>query len=1062
MVESYQANMLETILYYTLSSIISHILYFILERIIQFPILTPLRQLGLEDLIREDLSQAPNGKRTAFTVNIMSIFMLFLHSSAMIVFPWYALAIGISGMLSTWRITYVAITCDTSRVAINKLHSWFDTFRLYFGLTQIGIGCITVVNAINPFKRWSIKINRVSAETYGFITIFGIAAGIYYIARKFYVKNPTNKLVPHAGKNSRNQAAINLGIMVLSFAAFSDFSLWKQFSDWIRFQSFASSVFGISTEESCKNFSEKIKKKGCSATELGPSLCHGCCALQAQSMATAHTQITKFDVDSVMANPPDYFSVLAKEVIRNPTEIPKWFLDLPHYVKQAIFDGYYANRSIADRTHILSLEDFLLKKYCAKYVPKTNSWTLSPTKLNRPPSDSESDSEFDYKEAGFRGPIPHGVDAPDLHEPAIEVDVAQVPKIDLGEEFPILKRAPSYLVSRVGFLVAMALLTYGIYLYNSKEEESKYVPPHRRTDEEHKIPSETYNRQESGVPEHRGKVTFRQQQSKFVKHANKRADTREDTSVVENSPVQWYHRFKSALSRYYMLYDSTDLQSVIKDAGITFFGPDGDMQVAKDSLEFRNLIARGYYCDPTVLRPISQGRVIFTPDAKDADLDMSILQRMAAGEYIRANEMMKLADYLQSEYIILDAKAQALVDSYTRSGNVFIPRVATATTDTFIASRIDDFKRSESADSKKPESGATKPPLPCTKEILRRPPGLDKKLEEMTGKNLSRSCCTDERLCENCTTILTHRKAALTTTTPPVLTDLMDAALNNFGESSDIPLPKQESSTADSSTDNVCPFDGREPGCRQIGCQLDHPSRQPTPEALNGLIDITHFPEKLSTNYAVMINLRNPNDGTISKQGTGYITHSHISTAGHVFKTRDKKKIPVEYLTVQFVGSTEQFSIDPNSIEIIPYDKNLPTYYSEEQVRFKLMDNMLLAKKTPAPIGVPSQVGEPIYIIVFRGKDNSVWVESSRIEKIENGLLYFRSNTQSGDSGAAVASGRHAGVIATYWGVSADPELNVAVANNAHQLPFYASGQKLKQNFSHPSLQVTSQWRGTF
>lgn len=1064
------ATMLHIILYFICTSIFGHVLYFILERMLKYPLLTPLRQLGFEDLIREDFISTPAGLRSTFTINFSSVLMLSLHVSAYVTFPWYVLAFTLGSMLSTWRMTYTMFVYGLARDKVLKFHVWLDSFKAYFIVLKLGVCTMSMINRLNPFKRWSIRISRTSAETYGLVTIFGLATAIYYVVRKFYVKDSKNRIVPHSGKQSRNQAAINLGVMVLSFVAFSDFSLWKQFSDWLRFQTFASSVFGNSSEESCKNFTDKNKKKGCSATELGPSLCQGCCASQAQLLAASHTPVAKFDIDSIMADPRLYFPILAKQIIQNPKEIPSWFLSLPRYIQQAVFDGYYANRSIKETTGQLSLDSFLEKKFFAKYSPISNTWTLSPRLIDEVKIGSSSDYDT-VSDDEKNEPQPHN--GPEPSNPiGVEIDMSEPPRIDLEQEFPLLKRIPKILVTRIGFLVAMSLLTYGIYLYNTRDEpsEEKYVPPGRRhREEEHKKSSELYSRStpESALAEHRGKVTYRQQQSKQTKQtrddtSHRRGYIETSTSDVENTPEQWYKRFKQALSKYYMLYDSNDLQSILKDGGITFFGADGDMKVAKTMLEFDNLSSRGYYCDPTLMRPISKGKVIFMPDANKVDIDMSILQDMARGKPVRANAMQKLAGHLQDEDIILDAAAQSVVDNYHRINDTwFGPRNPLTQTPNAPNSRKESPESAEII----PTATRNKPPV-----ILKRPPGLDKKLFEMTGKTLDRTCCTDERLCEKCVTTLIHRKAALCTSTPPVLTDLMDAALNDFGESTGLPEkgkiadPEQkESSTALADQNKVCPFDGRSPGCRQDGCQLEHPAREPQAEALNGYHSVSHFPDKLTTDFVAIINLKNPNDNSISKQGTCYITHSHLSTAGHVFETRDGKKIPIEFFSIQFPGSETQFAIAPNSVEQIPFSETLQSRYAGEQVRFKLVENMILSTKTTAPIGIPSdQQNETIYILTVRGKDNSPWAIESKVEDFKDGMLYFSSNTQGGDSGAAVVSARTGNVIATYWGRSADPKLNMAIANDSAQLPYYASGQKLKQNFSHPSLRVTSQWRGTF
>jgi len=1096
-----QIDMFTVFFFFFCTSILGHIFYYFLEMFLEYPVLTPLRQLGFGDLFRPELLATSTGKRWIFIFNFHSFVALALHVSAVLTFPTYALAFAVGCTLTTLRTTYIFLFCGLVREKVNAFHNYLDTFKLYFAVIYIGQVTISTINRLNPFKGLSIRISRISSETYGVITIFGLAAALFYIVKKFYVKNEKSelrqKLEPQSNMNSRNKAAMNLGIMILSFVAFSDFSLWKNFSDWLRFQSFASSVFG-NDSTSCKNYSDKKKVKGCSASEYGPSLCHGCCAVEAQVIAAPHAHVVNYDVDSVMANPPSYFPVLSKQIVKNPNqEIPEWFLQLPRFVQLAVFDGYFEKFNLGrcvdqKKAQMLSLEDFLAKRFTVAYNSSSNIWILCPlhpSYVRKESISSESVlSDSDFSESK-EFPVAHAGNSEPSNPLNVEIDLTEPPKINFEEEIPLLKRVPKYLVHRIGFLVAMALIMYGLYLYNSKEDD-KYVPPHKRDtrSQEHHIPSELYDRSESSYSaEHRGKVVHRQKQRSQADRKRDKGAVSTDTDKEELSPIRWYNRYKHALTTNYMFYDDNDLSNLLKHHGIQFFGPTGDLIFARTLEDYKDLVNKGYYCDPNAISPIAKGSLHFSNTSANLEIPTYLFQDMARGKPIRANNMQHLADLIENEDITLDQKGQTLYDSYTKlPGTIYyVPRnfkeessttkgclhfcnkgitnSAFSTCNTSCGGHTcihwSDCKPPVSESSEKVDvvtssPKPTKPPM----SILKRQPDLSNKLSEMTNSTLTRTCCFDERLCVSCVEKLAFRKAALCTTTPPVLTDMLDKALNDFSESS----------AAVEDVDTVCPFDGRDPGCRQIGCQLEHPSLKPEPEALNGVHQISHFPDKLATSFVAQINLRNPNDGAYSKQGTCYVTHSHISSLKHVFHTRDGKPLPIESLSVQFPGSDEQHRIDGKTLESVPFSLELNPPHSGDQCRFKLLDNTILATKMAenkiAPIGIPT-AGETVYIYTIRKSKTDgfiVFPITSQIEDIKDGLIYIRSNTIAGDSGSPIVSARTGNVIATYWGRDKVEHYNLGIANDSEQLPFYASGQKLKTNFSHPSLRVTSQWRETF
>lgn len=1028
-------TMLEIFIITIIVNTITQMFYFLLEKLIGVPILNITRMLGFDSLIREEL-RIDGTFRTVFSFNTTSFIILCLHSCAVIVLPWYATGFFFATIFTSFKTTFITYYIAQTRSAITRFHLNLERWKFYYCLYNVGCNVIAAINSINPFTK--IRITRVSAETYGIISIFGIAAAVYYIARKFYVKKK-NPLIPQAGNaNTYNQASINLGLMVLSFVAFNDFSLWKKFSEWMRLQSYASSVFGIQSNQSCKNFSEKNKRRDCSGVEIGPNPCHGCCARMAQTMATANCDTISFDIATIMENPPDFYPKLVKQIIIKPTEIPGWFVSLPSNVQEAIFEGYYSTRrgmSVRpDRSPQITVSEVLAKEFTTYYNSSTNSWSLRPTRLRSDSGASSASFESVSSAGTSAGPDYETKHSPfsdltaqiaeDPHAPAFEIpaeELRMADHIDLLEEIPWLSRVPSVLVKRVGFLVAMSLLTYGIYLYNNPT-------PKERPGQHKAFEPKSHDNE----PEHRGKLRDKHVSNKQTASRTNARNTTGQDEFYEDAPTTqiWHRRFKSMLSKNYMLYDSNDLSKVFENSSVVFFGPQGETEVATSASEFRHWVARGYYCDPNVIKPISKGRVDFEQPEEGAEVvtDMSILQRMASHQPISTSDYQKVSSYLEDGDIVLDNRARQIVSSYRRSGDRFVYRDS----------------RAEST-------------------ILKRPAGIDTKLSEMTGKTLQRNCCTNARLCQNCTDILSSRKAARVATLPPVLQGLTsESTPNSVADSITTELKQQvlqESSAATATTDQTCPYDGRSPGCRQIGCMLQHPSLKNIPEALNGVVNIPHFNPKLSSEYVAMINLTNPNSGTVTKYGSCYVVNSHLTSAEHVFYTSDKKKIPIEHLSVQFPGSNTQFAIDGASIETIPHSHLDPTF-AGEQVRFKLVENINLKGRKAASIGV-AKVGDPILIQCTRG-DGSHYTAESTIDRIEGGMLIFRSNTTGGDSGSPVLNPVTNNVVGTYWGTTKKGTENLALSITQEQLPFLASAQKIKSDFSHPSLRVTSQWRETY
>lgn len=293
----------------------------------ELPLKTRMKAKDLVDasgnVVAEILVQVP--AKTKMSIAGLQFFIF--HALMNTIFPWYVFTIvAAKTILGFILIPY-----------FREKWNWITLKLNYYRSANFIIDQLNKLPLATPIKK-----TYSSLTTYPLIILGPFVLAIFWSFKKLYL-NRKNQNIPHGPKDSRGQAALNLGVMVLAFIGYSDFGLWKKFQDWIKFSDYATKVFGdAAADRTCINYNPKKFNIRCVGTAKGLHACITCAADKITHEPQISAAITrKLDARSIIDDPAPYFYELVIHLFLYDRDIPNWYLSLRPELQNQMFKSHY-------------------------------------------------------------------------------------------------------------------------------------------------------------------------------------------------------------------------------------------------------------------------------------------------------------------------------------------------------------------------------------------------------------------------------------------------------------------------------------------------------------------------------------------------------------------------------------------------------------------------------------------------------------------------------------------------------------------------------------------------
>jgi hypothetical protein len=946
-----------------------------------------------------------------------------------------------------------------------------------------------VINLINKLNRGWFRI-RKSAEslsTYSLATVSIIGLGLFYLLKKFFTKKDEKYPQPHTKQQeTRGQAMINLGIMIIAFIGWSDFGMWKKFQDWIRMQKYVNSIFGdAANDTSCRNFDGKKYNINCEGTEKGEHLCLRCTAHKITKEPAVLSRVTlDYSQNSIMENPGIYFYALANSILKSTTDgnqfkIPEWYLRLPRFLQDQIFDSHYA--IISDKDHFpdkyrLTHDRLINFDFKIRRDEKIGKWTIVTTepdvikdkiKSYKPTtirtynnqyviSDSESDSE-DYHQARKphieeknldikSSPEPHTLPHPHLCSAHGNLNPCELCKEswklldeyadafihedeeskETSEAIPLLQHLPKYFKPCV-FIAAMCLVLYGSFYYYRKQ----------------KLQQQLQEKVISVVA------------TQVVEQAQKELPPvlKDGGVLLSVDPETYQSRMKDTAARKTRHQPRhTRRQEDKEDTSDVVMQKQGPAAVYTQVKKEKQ---RAYVCynfDDLITQMTANGVLMINKDGKGTVVRTKA-QYIALKEAGYEASPSDLAQIAKGTLNLKNLEYEGPFD-FTGFKRVSEKLPLTGKQYRFVVDELDEdqvvpdekwnnlFKYySWDPDTRmflykfRMESNESKQEPETNIKILKRD-----KINEIQQQNLE--------LSNPCTLTMDEyeRMKKLTEDIIDVsANDKVTTILQNMLTETVIAEPESNIATVKS---KECPYGLL---CKLKDCFMEHPSN-PQPEAMCGVVKIDHYPNNMNTKNAYQIfraGVIGNHYGMCCYTKLGFITNKHVFFEDRI---RFERPIPCNELEVMIEGKRYPILSYEKVPEIHGADnKTLPPVF-QDMVVFKISERLdLVPTKTKPP-----RDGERICIVsanqltVDEYKQRklqdltTVRTQEAVIHKQPNGMYYYRSNNKPGDSGSPIYSlDQGWALVGIYYG-RADNDVNTIIPIDGLYLPNFNGGQKFE------------------